>query len=441
INIDERGVILAVNPAAERMFGYTHAELMGRNVSCLMPEPHRGAHDGYLARFLATRERKVIGINREVPGRRKDGTIFPLELAVSETVVAGHRSFTGILRDLTERNAARAQLQLLEKALQSAHNGVVIADTGGRIQWVNDAFTTLTGYSRKEAVGALTSILKSNRQGQPFYARLWQTIQAGQMWRGELENRRKDGTIYSEEMTITPVPDESGAITHFIAIKQDIAERKRLERLKSEFVSTVSHELRTPLTSIRGSLGLLAGGAAGVLPAQAQALAQIASNNSERLVRLINDILDIERIESGRLSFSLRPVQLAAVMRDAVAANQGYADGHGVAITLENALPEAKVLADPDRLNQVVTNLVSNAAKFSPKGETVRVSVATHGRGVRISVADRGPGIADEFRARIFGKFSQADSSDSRKAGGSGLGLSISKAIVERLGGDIGFDS
>ncbi|MDK9702231.1 MAG: PAS domain S-box protein [Sulfuritalea sp.] len=441
INIGERGVILALNPAAERMFGYTRDQMVGQNVTMLMPEPHRSAHDGYLARYRETRLARVIGKRREVTGLRQDGTTFPLELAVSETVVAGSSSFTGILRDLTERNAARKQLHLLEKALQSAHNAVVISNSEGRIEWVNDAFTTLTGYSCAEAIGARTNILKSNRQAQPFYARLWQTIQAGQVWCGELENRRKDGTIYPEEMTITPVRDDSGAVTHFIAIKQDISERKRLERMKSEFVSTVSHELRTPLTSIRGSLGLLAGGAAGVLPAQAQSLAQIASNNSERLVRLINDILDIERIESGRMNFSLRPVPLAGILQDVVAANQGFAAGHGASIVLQNALTDAKVLADPDRLNQVVTNLVSNAAKFSPQGGTVLVSVATHPRGVRISVADSGQGIPDEFRARIFGKFSQADSSDARKVGGSGLGLSISKVIVERLGGEISFDS
>lgn len=441
INIDERGVILALNPATERMFDYTRGQMVGQNVTMLMPEPHCSAHDGYLARYRETRLARVIGKRREVTGLRQDGTTFPLELTVSETTVAGSSSFTGILRDLTERNAARKQLHLLEKALQSAHNAVVIATAEGRIEWVNEAFTTLTGYSRAEAIGVRTNILKSHRQAQPFYARLRQTIEAGQVWCGELENRRKDGTIYPEEMTITPVRDDAGAITHFIAIKQDISERRRLERMKSEFVSTVSHELRTPLTSIRGSLGLLAGGAAGVLPAQAQMLAQIASNNSERLVRLINDMLDIEKIESGRMNFSLRPVPLADILTDVVAANAGFAAGHGVSLALENALTEAKVLADPDRLNQVVTNLVSNAAKFSPQGETVRISVAAHPRGVRIAVADRGAGIPDEFRARIFGKFSQADSSDARKFGGSGLGLSISKVIVERLGGEIGFDS
>lgn len=441
ITIDERGLIETVNPAAERIFGYAAAGMVGRNVSMLMPEPYRSGHDGYLRRFLDTRVPKVIGIGREVVGQRRDGTLFPMELAVSETLVDGRRSFTGIVRDISARKAAEAQQRLLEKALQSAENSVVITDTNARILWVNDAFTRMTGYSREEALGSGTKILKSGRHGQPFYARLWQTIKSGEVWRGEVDNRRKDGRIYPEEMTITPVLDEAGAITHFIAIKQDITERKRLERLKSEFVSTVSHELRTPLTSIRGSLGLLVGGAVGELPDKAKGLAQIACNNSDRLVRLINDILDVEKIESGRMSFSLRPLLLEGVAREAVAANEGFAREHRVSIVLDNALPGAKVLADPDRLNQVITNLISNAAKFSPEGETVRVRIAAHGEGVRLTVADRGPGIPDEFRARIFQKFSQADSSDTRKVGGSGLGLTITKAIVERFGGELSFDS
>ena len=441
ITIDERGLIESVNRAAVRIFGYAPEEMVGRNVSCLMPEPYRSAHDGYLRRYLETGERRIVGIGREVVGRRKDGSVFPMELAVSETVVDGRRSFTGIVRDISARKAAEARLRLLEKALQNAHDSITVVGADGRIEWVNAAFSQHTGYAPEEVIGHNPRMLKSGRHGQPFYAKLWQTVLAGEVWHGEIENRRKDGTVYPEEMTIAPVPDETGAIGHFIAIKRDISERKRLERLKSEFVSTVSHELRTPLTSIRGSLGLLAGGAAGALPEKAQALARIASSNSERLVRLINDILDIEKIESGRLSFSLRPVPLDNVLREAVAANQGFAEGHGVAIALENALPQAKVLADPDRLNQVVTNLVSNAAKFSPPGGTVRVSVAPGRLGARISVIDRGPGIPEEFRGRIFGRFSQADSSDTRKAGGSGLGLSISKAIVERLGGEISFDS
>ena len=441
IVIDPRGRIKRFNPAAEKLFGYAAEEVLEQNIKLLMPEPYHSAHDGYLRRYMAGGEARIIGKGREIMAQRKDGSQFPAELSVTESGIGNARRFVGVIRDLTERKAAEAQLNLLKRALEAADNGVVITDPTSRIVWVNPAFTRTTGYGAEEAIGQNPSLLKSGRQGQAFYARMWETILAGEVWHGELDNRRKDGTLYPEEMTITPIRDGAGAITHYVAIKQDITERKRLERMKSEFVSTVSHELRTPLTSIRGSLGLIVGGAVGELPEKARGLAQIACNNSDRLVRLINDILDIEKIESGRMNFSLRPVLLDQVAQEAVHANEGFGREHGVAIALDNALPGAKVLADPDRLNQVITNLISNAAKFSPAGETVRVSIAAHGDGVRLSVADRGPGIPEEFRDRIFEKFSQADATDARKVGGTGLGLSITKVIVERFGGELTFDS
>ena len=226
-----------------------------------------------------------------------------------------------------------------------------------------------------------------------------------------------------------------------LAIVRDISERKATDRLKNEFISTVSHELRTPLTSILGSLCLVNGGAAGEIPAGARAMLEIAHKNSERLVRLINDILDIEKIESGKMIFNVEPMELMPLLEQAIEANRTYGEQLGVRFALEEPLPGVLVRADADRLTQVMTNLLSNAAKFSPRGQTVSVSLARHGDAIRVAVRDRGPGIPQEFRDRIFQKFAQADSSDTRQKGGTGLGLSISKAIVERLGGQIGFDT
>jgi hypothetical protein len=199
--------------------------------------------------------------------------------------------------------------------------------------------------------------------------------------------------------------------------------------------------MRTPLTSISGSLGLLKGGAAGELPERAMRLITIAHSNSERLVRLINDILDIEKIESGKMNFALQPVELGAALEQAIEANRGFADNLNVQLVLEPVAEPALTLADPDRLTQVITNLLSNAAKFSPPGEAVSIGLATQADRHRITVADRGPGIPDEFRSRIFSKFAQADASDTRAQGGTGLGLSIVREIVTRLGGSVGFEA
>jgi signal transduction histidine kinase len=216
-------------------------------------------------------------------------------------------------------------------------------------------------------------------------------------------------------------------------------ERKRLERLKDEFVSTVSHELRTPLTSITGSLGLLMGKAAGILPKSAERLLEIAHTNSVRLVRLVNDILDIEKLESGRAVFDLKRVDVGSLVGQMVEGIRGMAEGHQVKIRVEAAAAIGEVRADTDRLGQVITNLLSNAVKFSPPDDEVVVTIENGVDLVRISVRDHGPGISDEFKPRVFERFAQADATDARRKGGTGLGLSIVKEIVDRLSGEVGF--
>jgi DNA-binding response OmpR family regulator/two-component sensor histidine kinase len=213
-----------------------------------------------------------------------------------------------------------------------------------------------------------------------------------------------------------------------------------MDRLKDEFVSTVSHELRTPLTSISGSLGLLVGHWAGKLPESAARLLAIAHKNSQRLGRLLNDILDIEKLESGRVVFNLSQVDMRTLVEQAIEDNRGFAEGYGVHIRLDTASVDGDVNADPDRLSQVITNLLSNAIKFSPADEEVLVVIERSGSVLRISVRDHGSGVPGTFRPHIFEKFAQADATSSRQKGGTGLGLSIVKQIVERLGGEVGFD-
>jgi signal transduction histidine kinase len=217
-------------------------------------------------------------------------------------------------------------------------------------------------------------------------------------------------------------------------------ERKRLDRLKDEFVSTVSHELRTPLTSIIGSLGLLMGKAAGILSEPAARLLEIAHNNSQRLVLLVNDILDIEKLESGQAVFDFRKIEVRSLVEQAVESIRGYAEDHRVKVRIDAAVAVDDIRADIDRLAQVVTNLLSNAIKFSPPDGEVVIAVEKEAEvnAVRISVRDRGPGIPVDFKSRIFERFAQADATNARRKGGTGLGLSIAKQIIDRLGGEIG---
>ncbi|MDP1532701.1 MAG: HAMP domain-containing sensor histidine kinase [Rubrivivax sp.] len=226
-----------------------------------------------------------------------------------------------------------------------------------------------------------------------------------------------------------------------MAIVRDISERTRMERMKSAFVSTVSHELRTPLTSISGALGLIAGGALGPLSEQAQQMIAIAHKNSQRLAFLINDLLDMEKLMAGKLHFTMQIQPLMPLIEGAIRDNEAYADQNGVRLHLAHGAGVVQVEVDAQRLQQVLANLLSNAAKFSPTGSEVTVTATCLEDTVRVAVTDHGPGIPAEFRDRIFEKFSQADASDSRQKGGSGLGLAISRELVERMGGRIGYES
>lgn len=220
----------------------------------------------------------------------------------------------------------------------------------------------------------------------------------------------------------------------------DLSEQKRIEQLKNDFVSTVSHELRTPLTSISGSLGLVNGGALGVVPESMRAMLDIAQQNSQRLSHLINDLLDMDKLAAGKLSFELSNLSLAAELEEAVSCNQSYASQHQIELHLD-PMPLLQVRADALRLQQVLSNILSNAIKFSPSGSQVRLHTTLRDGCVRVSVTDQGSGIPEYFRSHIFHKFSQAESGDQRHKGGTGLGLAISKELIERMGGHIGFDS
>lgn len=348
--------------------------------------------------------------------------------------MAATRAAADELRDLSARQ---------EAIFDAATDGMITHDPKGIIESLNPAAASMYGYEMDELVGQSIGVLFDQALRQEelevFLADLAQNPEKGAAKVRQFRAKRRDGSLFTVDVALSPVPLQDGL--HFIVVIRDVTERWRVEKMKTEFVSTVSHELRTPLTSIAGSLGLLTGGAAGELPQRAASLIKIAHSNSERLVRLINDILDIEKIESGKMSFDIKPVALTPLVEQVIEANQAYAAEYGVALTLEAADETASVLADPDRLVQVLTNLISNAAKFSPRGEEVVIALATGVTRHRISVIDKGRGIPEAFKDRIFSKFAQADSSDTREKGGTGLGLSIVQQIVAGLGGTISFGS
>jgi len=246
-----------------------------------------------------------------------------------------------------------------------------------------------------------------------------------------------DGTERDVRCRGVILRDRDGTAEKLIGLNMDITDIRRLDRMKSEFVAIVSHELRTPLTSIRGAIGLLASGS--VPEKKIPELVQLAGRNAERLAIIIDDILDMEKIESGKMRFDMQRCSLAEIMNQAIAANTTYSARHQVRLVLRNDVPNVYVCIDTNRFLQVMANLLSNAAKFSPAGAKIDISVVEQFHSVRIAVRDYGPGIPLDFQGKVFGKFLQGDSTDSRQKGGSGLGLAISKALVEQMHGSISF--
>jgi PAS domain S-box-containing protein len=437
VTVDEHGKIESLNRTAEDMFGNSSDSVVGQNFRRLIQPESRPLYDtGNFRSGL-----QAPGSVSEFTGMRRDGSEFSMELEGTRISMDGRPIIIHIVRDVTERKRSQKRLQLAATVFENTSEGIMITDRDGRIQSTNPAFTAITGFTANEVLGQNPRILQSGMQTRDFYDAMWQSIESTGHWQGEIINRRKNGEAYTQWLNINAVKDESGRVSHYVGVTFDISELKASERMKDEFIATVSHELRTPLTSIHGSLSLLDSGVPAKSPEKSAELIRIAKDNSQRLVRLIDDILSIAKVESEKMKFYLRPVDLDELVTDAIDANREYAKQFGVHLQAETGAENARVLGDRDRLMQVLTNLLSNAVKHSPEHGVISVEIVRNDGYWRVMITDNGPGIPVSFRDEVFKKFAQADATDRRKRGGTGLGLSISKAIIDRLGGRIDFDS
>ena len=599
ITITSKGLIESYNSAAEKLFGYSMEEAVGNNISMLMPSPYREAHNGYLARYMKSGKKNIIGIGREAIGKKKDGTTFPLMLSVSEVQLItedssqSDRLFTGFIRDLTEQKQreeeliqatqkaeklsafgdiidrslneilifeaaslrfihanhgacrnlgytldelqqmtpldikpeftqasiaellyplfdgskdslefetvyrrkdgseypgkvhyesstfggrpvivaivlditeqkkSEERLRKLSAAVEQSPVSIVITDIAGTIEYVNEQFTRSTGYAKTEVIGGNPRLLNSGETPKETYSKMWASLSKGEVWRGEFHNQKKNGELYWELATIAPIRNSQGETTHFVALKEDVTQKKQMRdnliqamhaaedanRAKSEFLANMSHEIRTPMTAILGYTDLLFGdGDISKAPKHRIEAIETIKRNGHFLLGLINDILDLSKIEAGKLDAEQIDTSPHEIISDVFSLMKVRSESKGLQLNVQYDGPIPKtIFTDPTRLRQIIINVVGNAIKFTETGTVQIIARLLNEAGkdpqLQIDVTDTGIGIDKDKIEKLFMPFTQADGSMTRKFGGTGLGLAIGKRLTELLGGSLSVTS
>ncbi|HEY1984212.1 MAG TPA: PAS domain S-box protein [Terracidiphilus sp.] len=439
------GRLTSLNSFTAETLGYRMEDLSGRPVSELLDSTGAVRFQDCL-RTLQTQEEWQGAL----PVRRSDGIYRRIAFRSRRMELHGERAFVLIHgMDVTEQHEAEEALHLAtrqrELILESVGDGIYGIDLDGRLTFINEAGARALGYHADELTGSdLHEVIHhSHADGTP-YSRLTSPILQGMRRRETVRMRdevfwRRDGSKIPVEYIASPLI-EDGNISGMVVAFQDVSERRRLEKMKDEFISTVSHELRTPLTSLRASLGLISSGTLDRRPEKQRQMIEMAIGNCDRLVRLVNDILDFDRVENGRLPLNRVVVPAGDLLRRA--ADVAHSEASSVHVTFQVSAGTASVYADPDRALQVLNELVSNAIKFSPPNTVIRLSTQPAVEGeVCFIVQDQGRGIPTEKLEHIFKRFQQGDASDSRALGGTGLGLALCRSIIEQHGGRIWAES
>jgi protein-histidine pros-kinase len=446
------GMIMIVNSQTERLFGHPRNELIGKAVEILVPERYRAGHGAHRAGYFADPRVRSMGSGLELYGLRRDGSEFPVEISLSPLETEEGTVVSSTIRDITERKRAE---ELFRGLLESAPDAMVILGPEGKILLVNAQTERLFGYARTELVGKPieTLVPQRFRERHPDHrASYFRESRTRPMGMGlDLFGLRKDGKEFAAEISLSPILAPTGMLV--TAAIRDVTERKRdmeeqnrrmqeANRLKSEFLANMSHELRTPLNAIIGFTKLLHAGKAGELSAtQTEYLGDIL-NSSNHLLQLINDVLDLAKIESGNTELNVEPVVLERVAGEVKDILRGLASEKRIRLAVEVSKELGEVSVDKRLLKQVLYNFLSNAIKFTPEEGRVAMRIAPDGRDrFRVEVEDSGIGIKPEDMDRLFIEFQQLDASSSKRYPGTGLGLALTKRIVEAQEGSVGVES
>jgi PAS domain S-box-containing protein len=469
IGNDRDGLITCFNRAAERILGYTAADVIGRDISLLFPP--EGQHEEAAALVRIWNNEGLIRSDRVLV--RKDGRRIELSVTMSPIrdaagVVIGASK---IASDISHRKQAAAAALHLAAIVESSEDAIISKDPNGIVLSWNPAAERLFGYSAKDMIGqSITKMIPRDRLNEETY--VLGRIRAGQtVDHFETVRQARDGRLVDISLTVSPIRDAKGHVIGASKIARDIGGHKRLReerrlaaeneetarrevlegqnrrieepsRLKSEFVANMSHELRTPLNSIVGFTELMMDARFGPLPDRYQEFAKIMHASSQHLLQLINDILDLAKVESGKIDFQPELVDLSAVIAEATAIITGLAAKRKIALGVELDQALGRVYLDPMRLKQVLYNYLSNAVKFTPEGGRVVLRArAEEGDRFRIEVEDTGIGIKPEEEDKLFIEFQQLDASTAKKFPGSGLGLALTRRLVEAQGGTVGVRS
>jgi len=453
---NNQGAYLGCNFAFAQLYGLTKEAVIGKNIFDINPQD--------LAEVSYRMDRELF-TSSNVDSKVYEAEILDANgvkhiMLLSKSTYPGPdgkiAGLVGVMQDITERKNKEIRLLALNRAVEQSPAVVVITDKEGNITYVNPKFVQLTGYEYHEAIGKNPRILRSGEQPPEFYKNLWDTILAGKEWRGEFHNKKKDGSFYWESASISAVKDAKGVITNFIAVKEDVTERKKileelkqknielekLDQLKSDFVSIVSHELRTPLSITKEGISLILDGVTGSINPKQQKVLATSMNNIDRLARIINNLLDISKIESGKTELKKNNIDLRDLIKNVFSAFENKAREKGLELRFSLPQEQGKVVLciDEDKIIQVFTNLLSNSIKFTEKGH-IGVSFIDRENEVEFVISDTGVGISAEDLPKVFDKFLQFGRTAGSGEKGTGLGLSIAKGLVELHGGRIWAES